>query len=211
MSPCKDRGSQNHSMQKQPTQRNKRVKDHLQLVTPIAKHYAQRCGVDADDLRQVGILGLLRAAENFNTDRCTPFKAFARPHIRGAILHYLRDNASVVRFPRRQQTDKEMNESGQQCYGALLRRVYCCDETVADTKSESIEEMEQVERSRLVQEALKSLRSPERSAIQEVVLDGRSLRAAGRGAGVSAMTMQRRVKRGLSWLRLKLEPQLWTD
>lgn len=211
MSPCQDRGSRNHSMQKQTTQRNQRVKDHLQLVTPIARHYAQRCGIDADDLRQVGLMGLLRAAENFNTERCTPFKAFARPHIRGAILHYLRDNASVVRFPRRKQTDKEMNESGQRCFGALLRRVYCCDETVADTKSETIEEIDQMERSRLIQEALKSLRSPERSAIQEVVLDGRSLRAAGRVAGVSAMTMQRRVKRGLSRLRLKLEPQLWAD
>ncbi|EAR18678.1 Possible type 3 alternative RNA polymerase sigma factor [Synechococcus sp. WH 7805] len=198
-------------MQKQTTQRNQRVKDHLQLVTPIARHYAQRCGIDADDLRQVGLMGLLRAAENFNTERCTPFKAFARPHIRGAILHYLRDNASVVRFPRRLQSDKEMNESGKQCHGLLLRRVYCGDETVADTKSETIEEIDQMERSRLIQEALKSLRSPERSAIQEVVLDGRSLRAAGRVAGVSAMTMQRRVKRGLSRLRLKLEPQLWAD
>ena len=198
-------------MQKQPTQRNKRVKDHLQLVTPIARHYAQRCGVDADDLRQVGILGLLRAAENFNAERCTPFKAFAKPHIRGAILHYLRDDASVVRCPRRLQESKGNTDPGKHWSGAVLRRVYCCDETLADSRHETTQEIEQLERSKLIQLSLHELGGLERSAIQNVFLDGHSLRAAGKMAGVSAMTMQRRVKRGLEQLRLKLQPQLWAD
>ena len=198
-------------MKKQTIQRNQRVKEHLQLVIPIARHYARRCGIDADDLKQVGLMGLIRAAENFNAERCTPFKAFAKPHIRGAILHYLRDDASVVRCPRRLQESTGNTDPGKHRSGAVLRRVYCCDETLADSRHETTQEIEQLERSRLIQDTLNALGGPERSAIQDVVLDGRSLRAAGRMAGVSAMTMQRRVKRGLEQLRLKLEPQLWAD
>ncbi|MCT0219888.1 sigma-70 family RNA polymerase sigma factor [Synechococcus sp. CS-1329] len=84
-------------------QRNDRVAKHLELVRPIAHHYSSLCREGRDDLTQVGLLGLLRAAELFQSDQGTPFEAFARHHIRGAILHYLRDQAPVIRLPRRQR------------------------------------------------------------------------------------------------------------
>lgn len=84
-------------------QRNDRVARHLELVRPIAHHYSTLCREGRDDLTQVGLLGLLRAAELFRSDQGTPFEAFARHHIRGAILHYLRDQAPVIRLPRRQK------------------------------------------------------------------------------------------------------------
>jgi RNA polymerase sigma-B factor len=65
----------------------------LALVAPIARHYARLTRESADDLTQVGLLGLLRAAERFVASRGLPFEPFARQHIRGAILHYLRDQA----------------------------------------------------------------------------------------------------------------------
>lgn len=83
-------------------QRNQRVNHYRSLVTPIAIHYSRRCPEPLDDLVQVGLLGLLRAAELYAPGSATPFEAFARPHIRGAILHYLRDSALPVRLPRRQ-------------------------------------------------------------------------------------------------------------
>jgi len=83
-------------------QRNQRVNHYRTLVMPIAVHYGRRCPEPLDDLVQVGLLGLLRAAELFQPQTKTPFEAFARPHIRGAILHYLRDSALAVRLPRRQ-------------------------------------------------------------------------------------------------------------
>ena len=83
-------------------QRNQRVTTYRALVNPIALHYARRCPEPLDDLMQVGLLGLLRAAELYQPHTATPFEAFARPHIRGAILHYLRDSAGAVRLPRRQ-------------------------------------------------------------------------------------------------------------
>ena len=82
--------------------RNALVEAHRHLVPPLAHHYWRRCPAPQDDLIQVGWLGLLRAAELVRPAERTPFAAFARPHIRGAILHYLRDDALPVRLPRRQ-------------------------------------------------------------------------------------------------------------
>jgi RNA polymerase sigma-B factor len=83
-------------------QRNRLVEAHQDLVRPIAFHYGRCCRESVDDLLQVGLIGLIRAAERFDTQQGTPFEAFARPHIRGAILHHLRDVAPSVRLPRRQ-------------------------------------------------------------------------------------------------------------
>jgi RNA polymerase sigma-B factor len=82
--------------------RNALVEAHRHLVPPLAGHYWLRCQEPRDDLTQVGLLGLIRAAELYRHSLQTPFAAFARPHIRGAILHYLRDGAPSVRLPRRQ-------------------------------------------------------------------------------------------------------------
>ncbi|MEB3318569.1 MAG: sigma-70 family RNA polymerase sigma factor [Cyanobacteriota bacterium] len=82
--------------------RNALVEAHRHLVPPLAGHYWRRCQEPREDLIQVGLLGLIRAAELYCHSLQTPFSAFARPHIRGAILHYLRDAAASVRLPRRQ-------------------------------------------------------------------------------------------------------------
>jgi len=83
-------------------QRNRLVEAHWDLVRPIAIHYGRCCRESVEDLLQVGMIGLIRAAERFDAQQGTPFGAFARPHIRGAILHHLRDVAPSVRLPRRQ-------------------------------------------------------------------------------------------------------------
>ena len=59
--------------------RNARVEQHLSIVDPVARHYAANSGQDQEDLRQVGLLGLLRAAERFEPNRSVPFAAFAKP------------------------------------------------------------------------------------------------------------------------------------
>ena len=84
-------------------QRNARIERYRNLVRPIALHYHRCCAEPLDDLVQVGLLGLLRAAELYAPATGTPFDAYARPHVRGAILHYLRDHGSPVRLPRRLQ------------------------------------------------------------------------------------------------------------
>ena len=69
--------------------RNGRVEEYQRLVKPIAAFYASCTPEPFDDLLQVGLMGLMRAAELYCSSNSAPFEAFAKPHVRGAILHYL--------------------------------------------------------------------------------------------------------------------------
>jgi RNA polymerase sigma-B factor len=52
-----------------------------------------------------------------------------------------------------------------------------------------------------IQLALKTLTQDEQDIVRLVVVEGASLRTAGKNLGVSAMTIQRRLKRALARLR----------
>ena len=43
-----------------------------------------------------GILGLIKAYNRYDAQRGAPFPSFAKPHIRGAILHFLRDRVGLI-------------------------------------------------------------------------------------------------------------------
>lgn len=83
-------------------QRDQLWRQALPLVRPIAQQYARQSPECLEDLIQVGSIGLLAAAERYQVTSGVPFDCYARPHIRGAILHHLRDLAYLVRLPRRQ-------------------------------------------------------------------------------------------------------------
>ena len=78
------------------------VADHLPLARAIARRYVGS-GESWDDLLQVGCVGLVAAARRFDRSRGTPFTAYALPTIDGELRRHLRDRASTVRVPRRQQ------------------------------------------------------------------------------------------------------------
>ena len=189
--------------------RNARVEQHLAIVEPVARHYAANSGQDQEDLRQVGLLGLLRAAERFEPGRSVPFAAFAKPHIRGAILHYLRDGAALIRIPRRDQAISSHASDGMNA--ATQRRLMSHDLEQIQAMEPVRTKPESLESSTAVLTALADLERPERQAVKHVVLKGQSLRQAGRSIGVSAMTVQRRLKRGLNSMRQKLRTQPWPD
>ena len=84
----------------QHQERNHRIQKYLSLVQSIARRFAYRSGCDCDDLIQVGCLGLIKASQRYIQTEKNSFHVFAKSHIRGAILHYLRDSASLVRLPR---------------------------------------------------------------------------------------------------------------
>ena len=84
----------------QCNERDERIRDYLSLVRPIAKRFSYKSGCDCDDLIQVGCLGLIQASHRFNQTQAGSFNVFAKLHIRGAILHYLRDSSGLIRLPR---------------------------------------------------------------------------------------------------------------
>ena len=80
--------------------RNRQIQDNWHLLRPIARHYDQQAGLESDDLLHVGCLGLIKAYNRYDAHRGALFPSFTKPHIRGAILHFLRDRVGLIRLPR---------------------------------------------------------------------------------------------------------------
>ena len=194
-------------MNRQQIRRNARVEHHMRLVEPLARRYAAKSGQDPDDLLQVGLMGLLRAAERYEGQREIPFSAFARPHIRGAILHYLRDKAAIIRLPRALQSCDRDDGAGFNAATQQRRLVSLADDLISQETDATIE-LDRSEFRRQLSQAIQRLSRQERIALEEVILKGQSLRDVGNQTGVSAMTIQRRVKRGLAQMRQQLTVQL---
>ncbi len=74
--------------------RNKMIEGNLKLVLSIIQRFANR-GENADDLFQVGCIGLIKAIDNFDTSLNVRFSTYGVPMIIGEIRRYLRDNNSV--------------------------------------------------------------------------------------------------------------------
>lgn len=74
------------------------VLSNLKLVLSIVQKYHQRVH-NLDDLFQVGVIGLIKAIENFDTSLDVRFSTYAVPLIIGEIKRYIRDN-SILRIPR---------------------------------------------------------------------------------------------------------------
>lgn len=71
------------------------------LVRKVAHSYTSQCPLPYEDLYQIGMLGLLKAADKFRPTAGVAFSSFAMPWISGEILHHLRDHGSTVKVPRR--------------------------------------------------------------------------------------------------------------
>ena len=85
--------------------RDELVRSNYRLAGSLARRFARRSGwgESVEDLTQVALLGLVRAADRFDPTRRIPFSAFAATTIKGELKHYLRDRTWTVRPPRRMQ------------------------------------------------------------------------------------------------------------
>ena len=70
------------------------IAGNLRLVLSVIQRFANR-GENADDLFQVGCIGLIKAIDNFNTDLDVRFSTYGVPMIVGEIRRYLRDNSTM--------------------------------------------------------------------------------------------------------------------
>ena len=74
--------------------RNKFINGNLRLVLSIIQRFYGR-GESADDLFQVGCVGLIKAIDNFDLSQNVQFSTYAVPMIIGEVKRYLRDNNSI--------------------------------------------------------------------------------------------------------------------
>lgn len=74
--------------------RTKFIQGNLRLVLSVIQRFYGR-GEKADDLFQVGCIGLMKSIDNFDLTQNVKFSTYAVPMIIGEIRRYLRDNNSI--------------------------------------------------------------------------------------------------------------------
>lgn len=78
--------------------REKLITGNLRLVLRVIQSFQNR-GEHADDLFQVGCIGLIKAVDHFDLEQNVKFSTYAVPLVIGEVRRYLRDNG-MLRVPR---------------------------------------------------------------------------------------------------------------
>lgn len=94
------------------------VEENMGLVYSIVKRFANR-GCDAEDLVQIGAIGLIKAVKKFNPEFNVQFSTYAVPMITGEIKRFLRDDGAV----KISRTLKENAMKGRRSEEALRKRL----------------------------------------------------------------------------------------
>ena len=90
-------------------ERNHKIEQFVPLVRRMAHHLLARlpASVQADDLIQAGMIGLMDAAGRFEEGHGAQFETYASQRIKGAMLDELRANDWMPRGVRKAQRDIE--------------------------------------------------------------------------------------------------------
>ena len=87
-----------------PILQDRLVEENLGLVRMAIQRY-RGFGVEDEDLMQIGSVGLIKAARDFDPEKEVRFSTYAVAKIIGEIKTYLRDNGSI-KVSRRYKEDK---------------------------------------------------------------------------------------------------------
>lgn len=86
------------------------IEQNLGLVHHIVKRFVGR-GTDAEDLFQIGTIGLMKSIDKFDTQYQVKFSTYAVPLIAGEIKRFLRDDGMV-------KVSRSVKENGMKLYVA---------------------------------------------------------------------------------------------
>lgn len=84
----------NGSPQERKEARDRMVQGNLRLVLSVIQRFAGR-GENPDDLFQVGVIGLIKAIDNFDPELDVRFSTYGVPMIIGEVRRFLRDNNPI--------------------------------------------------------------------------------------------------------------------
>lgn len=101
--------------------RDELINGNLRLVLSVIQRFSNR-GENMDDLFQVGVIGLIKAIDNFDTNLGVRFSTYAVPMCIGEIRRFLRDDAPVrvsrsikdTAYKAMQVKERLTNESGRE-------------------------------------------------------------------------------------------------
>ncbi|MCP9852785.1 RNA polymerase subunit sigma-70 [Synechococcus sp. HJ21-Hayes] len=99
--------------------------EHMDLAEKIAGNFARRTVHQKEDLLQLAMIGLIKAARRYDPSR-GPFRPYGRTYANGEITHFLRDNGFLLKVP---PTWRELHARGQRLLtsgvgvGEMLERI----------------------------------------------------------------------------------------
>ena len=135
--------------------------ENVGLIWSIVKRYSG-CGVDTDDLYQLGCIGFIKAVKGFDLTYGTQFSTYAVPKIAGEIRRFLRDDGSV-------KVGRSLREKGQTLFYTRerLRHTLGREPQLSELAQETGMTVEEVAAVELVNGPLESL--------QQETIDGLTL------------------------------------
>jgi DNA-directed RNA polymerase sigma subunit (sigma70/sigma32) len=83
--------------------------EHMDLAEKIAGNFARRTVHPKEDLLQLAMIGLIKAARRYDPSR-GPFRPYGRTYANGEITHFLRDTGFLLKVP---PTWREIHARGQ--------------------------------------------------------------------------------------------------
>ena len=141
--------------------------ENVGLIWSIVKRYSG-CGVDTDDLYQLGCIGFIKAVKGFDLTYGTQFSTYAVPKIAGEIRRFLRDDGSV-------KVGRSLREKGQTLFYTRerLRHTLGREPQLSELAQETgmtVEEVAAVELANGPLESTLGTDSPEEGMVEKIAL-----------------------------------------
>jgi RNA polymerase sigma factor (sigma-70 family) len=126
-------------------ERSKLIVEHLWIVDYLAHKFSDGKNVAMEDLKSVGGIGLVKAADNYDDNMGTSFSTYATLIVQGEIRHYLRDRADILRIPRKYVDNYKIIQETLQSSSNKQQQALTLDEIQKHTglsKTEIVESLE---------------------------------------------------------------------
>ena len=114
------------------------IEQNLGLVRHIVKRFIGR-GYEAEDLFQIGVIGLIKSIDKFDTSYDVKFSTYAVPLITGEIKRFIRDDGMVKVSRTLKENGMKVKYAGERLGNKLNR-----EPTLAEVAKESGLSMEEV-------------------------------------------------------------------
>ena len=192
--------------------RERLVEENVGLVWCVVRRFQGR-GTEAEDLFQIGSIGLLKAIDKFDLSYDVKFSTYAVPMISGEIRRFLRDDG-MLKVSRSLKELSYKTMRAEEKLTAGLGREPTLAELAAELgvgKEELAEAMEGIEEEdrgeetviarMLLEQLLGTLTADERRLIWLRYFDGKTQSEAGKILGISQVQVSRTEKRIMAELR----------
>ncbi len=114
------------------------IEQNLGLVHHIVKRFLGR-GYEAEDLFQIGVIGLIKAIDKFNMEYDVKFSTYAVPLITGEIKRFIRDDGMVKISRNLKENGMRIKHAAERLSGRLGREASI--EEVAQEAALTVEEV----------------------------------------------------------------------